>query len=143
MLSSSPALVEAKSHARSRVSNGKTLFLEGDQRSKASRRFRDILACIVSDLGGADRLSEGQRQLARRCSLFAVECELIEAAAVKGEEIDLEAYGVMTDRLGRAFPRLGLHGVPKDITPAVDGYLARKARQARGEAADADHEAGA
>jgi hypothetical protein len=137
---SSVGLVEAKAHARSRVSNGKTLFLEGDQRSKASRRFRDILSAIVSDLGGADRLSEGQRQLARRCSLLAVECELIEAAAVKGEEIDLEAYGVMTDRLGRAFQRLGLKRVPRDITPTVDSYLARKARQAREKAASGDRE---
>jgi hypothetical protein len=138
---SNMALVEAKSHARSRVSNGKRLFLEGDQRSKASRRFRDILSAIVADLGGADRLSEGQRQLARRCSLLAVECELIEAKAVAGEAIDLEAYGVMTDRLGRAFQRLGLKRAAKDITPHVADYLARKARQAHSEAADGDCEA--
>jgi hypothetical protein len=40
-----------------------------------------------------DLLSEGQKQLARRCSLLAVECEQIEAKAVVGEEIDLDAYG--------------------------------------------------
>ena len=139
---SNMALAEAKPTARSRVSNGKALFIDADRRTKPARRFRDVLAAIVSDLGGPDRLSEGQRQLARRCSLLAVECELIEAKAVAGKEIDLEAYGVMTDRLGRAFQRLGLKRVPKDITPHVADYLARKARQAHSLAADGDREAG-
>jgi hypothetical protein len=122
---SSPA--PAGRTARSRVTNGKSLWLDGDKRGPAARRFRDIFAAIVSDLGGSDLLTEGQKQLARRCSLLAIECEQIEAKAVVGEEIDLEAYGVMTDRLGRAFQRLGLKRVPKDITPSLQAYLAQEA----------------
>jgi hypothetical protein len=135
---SNPALAEAKPTARSRVSNGKALFIDADRRTKPARRFRDVLAAIVSDLGGADRLSEGQKQLARRCSLLAVECELIEADAVQGKDIDLEAYGVMTDRLGRAFQRLGLKRVPRDLTPAIDDYLATMARRASDLPTDGD-----
>jgi hypothetical protein len=40
-----------------------------DARLKVSRRFRDVLASIATDLGGADRLSEGQKQIPRRCAM--------------------------------------------------------------------------
>jgi hypothetical protein len=91
-----------------------------------SRRFRDLLAEIVSDLGGSDRLSEGQRQLARRCATISLECEKIEAHAVAGEEIDLDCYGQLTDRLGRAFQRLGLRRHPRDVTPDLRSYVREK-----------------
>jgi hypothetical protein len=135
MLASSSSLAEAKPTARSRVSNGKCLFLGGDQRSQASRRFRDVLAAIVSDLGGPDRLSEGQRQLARRCAMLAVECEKIEAIGVAGGTIDLAGYGQLTDRLGRAFQRLGLKRVPRNVTPSVADYVAHTAADEEASAA--------
>jgi hypothetical protein len=103
--------------ARSRISNGSAILDGIDGRSREARRFRDVLGEIVSDLGGGDRLSEGQRQLARRCAMLAVECEKIEALGVAGEPIDLESYGQLTDRIGRAFQRLGLKRVPRDCTP--------------------------
>jgi hypothetical protein len=58
-----------KAHGKSRVTNRPNeLFVEPvDKRSAAARPFKDVLAAIVSDLGGADRLSEGQKQLCRRC----------------------------------------------------------------------------
>ena len=117
MPSDSAAIVERKPSARSQVSNGSAMFVEPiDGRTRASRRFRDVLAGIVSDLGGADGLSEGQNQLARRCSLIAVECERLEGRAVAGEPIDLELFGMLTDRLGRALQRLGLRRVARDVT---------------------------
>src|SRR5271165_5756399 len=75
-----PTLVSPSPATRSAVSNGSQLFVDStvDGRSKEARRFRDVLAEIVSDLGGADHLSEGQRQLARRCALMSVECEKME-----------------------------------------------------------------
>ncbi len=96
------------------------MFIDAvDGRSKMSRRFRDVLSEIVSDLGGADGLSEGQRQLARRCALLSVTCEQLEARSVAGEEIDLDTFGQLTDRLGRAFGRLGLRRAKRDITPSL------------------------
>ena len=105
------------SNIRSRVGNGSALFVDEtvDGRSKEARRFRDVLAEIIGDLGGADYLSEGQRQLARRAALMAVECERMEGEAVSGKPIDLEAFGKLSDRIGRAFQRLGLRRVPKTI----------------------------
>ena len=108
---------------RSKVTIGRQLFIDGDARLKVSRRFRDVLASIATDLGGADRLSEGQKQIARRCAMLSVECEIMESAAVAGEPFDLDVYGQLTDRLGRAFQRLGLKRVMHDATPDLGAYL--------------------
>ena len=114
------AVAGAPRSTRSRVSNGSAMFIDAvDGRSKMSRRFRDVLSEIFSDLGGADGLSEGQRQLARRCALLSVTCEQLEARSVAGEEIDLDTFGQLTDRLGRAFGRLGLRRAKRDITPSL------------------------
>jgi hypothetical protein len=108
---------------RSKVPNGQLPFVEGDARRKISRRFRDVLASIVTDLGGVERLSEGQKQLARRCAMLSVECEKMESAAVAGLPFDVDRYGLLTDRLGRAFQRLGLRRVAHDMTPDLGAYL--------------------
>jgi hypothetical protein len=82
------AVVErCASKQRSRVTNGKA-----DQRGPWARRWRDVLAEITNDLGGADLLSEGQKQLARRCATISIACERMEGEAALGNEIDLDAY---------------------------------------------------
>jgi hypothetical protein len=88
----------ASPRSRSAVSNGKRLHVIAPGDTKWARRFRDVFAEIVSDLGGADALSEGERQLARRAATISLACERLEARAVAGEEIDLEIYGQLTDR---------------------------------------------
>jgi hypothetical protein len=118
-------LESRKSRGRSRVTNGNELFVEPtDRRTAISRRFRDILSAIVADLGGADRLSEGQRQLARRVALMSMQCENMEARSVGGAEIDLDMYGQLSDRIGRACQRLGLKRVPREIVPDLRTYIA-------------------
>jgi hypothetical protein len=113
-----------KPQAQSKVTTGKSLFIgDVDGRGEIARRFRDILAEIVSDLGGSNVLSEAQRQLARRAATISVQCEFIEAEIAAGGEISadrLDQYGTMTDRLGRALGRLGMKRVAKDITPLRD-----------------------
>lgn len=117
---------------RSRVTNGRSPFVEADGRGPWARRWSDVLAEIISDLGGADLLSEGQRQLARRCATIAIACEKMEGEAAVGKQIDVDLYGSLTDRLGRAFQRLGLRRQPRDVSPTLDQYLADR------EAVDAD-----
>jgi hypothetical protein len=111
---------------RSAVTNGSRLFVEAASDNKWRRRFSDILGEIVSDLGGAAGLSEGQRQLARRCATIALECERMEGIAANGGAIDVDSYGMMTDRLGRAFGRLGLRRQSRDITPPSLDDIARE-----------------
>ncbi len=110
------AVAKASKTTRSRVTNGSAIFVGAvDGRTADARRFRDVLAEIVSDLGGADHLSEGQRQLARRAAMMSVQCEIMEAAAVSGKDIDLDAFGQLSDRIGRAFNRLGLKRVSRTV----------------------------
>src|SRR5262249_55229143 len=117
----SPA-VRAKT-LRSRVTNGKRDFVEADGRGPWARRWRDVLAEIVNDLGGADLLSEGQKQLAHRCATISIACEKMEGQAAEGNEIDLDGYGQLTDRLGRALQRLGLKRQPRNVSPTLGDLL--------------------
>lgn len=98
---------------RSAVTNGKRLYVVRPGDTAWARRFRDVLAEIISDLGGHDGgLSEGQRQLARRCATIAIACEKLEGEAAAGAAIDLETYGKLTDRPSgirmRHMPVLGI-----------------------------------
>src|SRR5262245_41007510 len=124
---------------RSAVTTGKRLHVVRPGDTAWARRFRDVLAEIVSDLGGVDRLSEGQRQLARRCATISIACERLEGEAAAGAAIDLETYGKLTDRLGRAFQRLGLKREPRDVGPTLADIIAQdNAARAAEEMDDAD-----
>jgi hypothetical protein len=126
-----PKLARRKPEARSRVGNGKTLLPMVDGRSATARRFKDLVEDIAADLGGQDHLSEGQRQLIRRAAMLSAESERMEALAARGEaEFDIDLYGMICDRLGRLFGRLGLERKSKDVTPDLRSYLAAKDRHA-------------
>jgi hypothetical protein len=64
----------------------------------------------------------------------------MEGQAAIGEEINLETYGALTDRLGRTFQRLGLKRQPRDVGGVTFGELWRQdleeQRQADAKAAD-------
>src|SRR5471032_2251611 len=86
--------------ATSRVTNGSKLLLPGvDGRSEIARRARDIFDAICLDLGGHDQLSEGQTQLVRRAAMISIKCEEMESHGAQGEQIDLDIFGKLTDRL--------------------------------------------
>jgi hypothetical protein len=105
--------------------------------SKASRRFRDIASAIACDLGGSGRLSEGERQLIRRCAMISVECEKMETKSVAGEDINLDLFGTLNDRLGRTLARLGLRRVPKVVeTPSLSEYVAETCGNHEGDGQD-------
>ena len=104
--------------ARSAVTNGTRAFLtKGGELSLVGRRWKDIYLAVVTDRGGADQLSEGQRQLARRITTLAIEAEIMEAERAEGGTLDLEAYVSLTNALGRALARLGLGRTSRDVTP--------------------------
>jgi hypothetical protein len=118
---------------RSAVTNGRRLHVVVPGDTKWSRRFRDILAEIISDMGGAGSgLSEAQRQLARRCATIAIACEKMEGEAAAGNEIDLVVYGMLTDRIGRCFSRLGLRRLARDVTPSWSDIAAEIAKEGDG-----------
>jgi hypothetical protein len=128
-LQSIPQLPRRPAAHRSRVSNGSKLLPLTDGRSTTSRRFRDLYQDIAADLGGLDRLSEGQKQLCRRAAMLSAESERLEAMSARGEEFDANLYGQMCDRLGRVFQRIGLRRVPRE-TLSLREYVAKATKAA-------------
>src|SRR5436309_15895211 len=108
---------------RSAVTNGRRLFVEGDGNSAWSRRYRDLVAGHVSDLGGRSALSEAQVSLVRRASTIELELEQLEGRLSKGEAIDLDVFTRAASHLRRILESLGLQRRPRDVTPPPREYL--------------------
>ena len=76
--------IDSRSTADTRRLPGESLFLSSidgiplDRRTKTARRFEAILSEILSDMGGADRVSEAEFQLSRRAAGLSVQAEIVE-----------------------------------------------------------------
>jgi hypothetical protein len=93
------------------VTNGGRLHVVRPGDTAWARRFRDVLNHILCDLQsvyGPNGVTEAQRQDARRATTMIIECEKMEGRAAAGEDINVDQYGQLTDRLGRIYRRLGL-----------------------------------
>jgi hypothetical protein len=101
---------------RSAVTNGRRLFVNGDGNSAWSRRYRDLIAAHVSDLGGRDLLSEAQISLVKRSSALELELEQLEGKLSQGEDVDLDRYGRAASHLRRILETLGIKRLPRDVS---------------------------
>lgn len=123
---------------RSKLANGKKLLPMTDGRSATARRFRDLFQDICGDLGGMDFLSEGQKQLSKRAAMLSAELERLEALWARDERVgpinwkdeaaskfDVNVYGILCDRLGRLFDRLGLERRTREISSPVVEHFRR------------------
>jgi len=111
---------------RSRVTSGKRKFVAGDGHSAWGRRYLDLVAGHVADLGGADLLSEAQHSLVKRASTLEVELEMMEGRLSKGEKVDLDLYGRSLNTLRRTLESIGLRRVAHTVVPFHE-YLASEA----------------
>ena len=119
------ATAKRPANNRSRVSNGKELFLDGvDGRSALARRYRDVLAQIISDIGGDP--SEAQGLIARRAATLAVWCEQEEVGLASGGTFNIGEYTTAANTMRRLLADLGLERRMRDITPSIDSYLAKQ-----------------
>lgn len=118
-------LAKPPSKTRSRISNGSAVLEGVDGRSAPARRYRDVLAELISDLGGDP--SGAQNAIARRASALCVVCEQAEAEMVAGGVLDLAEFTTAANSLRRLLSDLGLERRAKDITPSLSQYLASKA----------------
>jgi hypothetical protein len=119
--------------SRSRVTNGKRLFLDAeiDQRTGIARRFRDLVEMHTADLGGPGGLSEAQAQLIRRVSMLEVRLEEAEGRMVAGDPaVDLEEFARISSHLRRLWEALGVRRVAKDVTPTLSDIIAAHQRDA-------------
>ena len=127
------ALIDGpKPQARSRISNGSAVFLEGvDGRSILARRYRDILASLVSDMGGDP--SEAQSLIARRSATLAVWCELAETAMAKGDDLNIAEFTTAANALRRLLSDLGLERQAHDVTHQTLAEIAEELEAGRAE----------
>jgi hypothetical protein len=109
---------------RSAVTSGRKLFVAGDENSAWSRRFHDLVVGHVTDLGGADLLSEAQFSLIRRAASIECELERLDARLSMNEPVDMDAYARVAGHLRRLFETLGLERRPRDVAPTLQQYLA-------------------
>jgi hypothetical protein len=119
MVEAAPAKPRRKSSA---MSSGRRMFVRGDSSSAWSRRYRDIVAGHVSDLGGQAALSEAEISLIKRVSTLELECEQAEGRLSMGQEIDLDLFQRMTNSLRRVLETLGLERKARDVT-LIDGTV--------------------
>jgi len=81
-------IATTKPTSRSRVSNGSALLPNVDGRSRAARRYRDVLDTLIAEYGAT---SESDLSLCRVAASLSVELEQREAKAIRGETLDLSA----------------------------------------------------
>ena len=114
------------SRQRSRITNGRLLPGDMDQRSAWVRRAKDVIASHLSDLGGEDNTSAAERSLVRRASILTVELERLEAqfaaaGAARPEDLDLYIRG--SGNLRRLLESVGLQRRAKEIGKFIDGKM--------------------
>jgi hypothetical protein len=116
--------------ARSALTNGRHLLQDVDARSVWMRRYRDLLALHISDLGGEDLVTDPENRLIRRAAMLTLQCEMMDRkfALRDGEasQSDLEVYQRLTNTLRRTLESLGLSRRSRDVTPTLAQYLAAK-----------------
>jgi hypothetical protein len=122
-----PVFAARSKSNRSRVSNGKDLLPGVDGRSPMARRYRDICAALITDMGGVDRRTEARLQLLRRFSAASVMAEAMEAELVNGKQINIVEHSLLSSTLVRLAQRIGISRMPKNVTPYLHDYLEQAA----------------
>lgn len=108
-----------KAHGRSRVTNGKRLFVDGDGRTPWARRWRDLVQLHIADLGGIANLSEAQRSLIKRAATIECELEVVEGLLSMGKAQDLSVYATAAAHLRRSLETLGVERRARDMGNVV------------------------
>lgn len=107
------------------LTNGKVRLLtlgDLDGRTLAAKAARALIADLESDLGGADRLSAGQRALVMRAAVTGAMVEHLEATWLSGGDYDVMAYTALTKLQLRLLTALGLErrmNAVESLTPKM------------------------
>ena len=97
-----------------------------DGRTAAAKRARDLMESIEQDLGGADRLSEGSRQLVQRAAVLGTFIESCEASWLSGETVELADYLAAINSQRRVLQTIGLERRARDVNElTLSEYLSR------------------
>jgi len=128
--------VDPERRKRSAVTNGTKAFIEGDGNSPWYRRYKDLVAGHVTDLGGTSLLSKGQISLCRRAAVLEVELERMEGKLSMGETGDLDLYNRTVGNLRRVLETIGLKRVAKTVKPTLQQFIELRAEAIEAEEAN-------
>ncbi len=104
-----------------------------ERNSPWAKRYRQLYGKYVADLGGGTGLSEGQRQLVRRCAAITIELEFMETklanARARGRSTRLDQIEIFQRALNtqkRLLESLGIHRgriAAHDAAPSLSSIL--------------------
>jgi hypothetical protein len=111
---------------RSRTRKGKARLLTLDyldMRTAAAQTARNLIASLITSLGGEDQLSAGQRQLVTRAALIGAIIADFEARWVAGQDVALAEYFAAVNVQRRCLTALGLERRARDVSPTLSDIL--------------------
>jgi hypothetical protein len=85
-----------------------------------------LVEAIEKDLGGGDRLSEGERQLVQRAAVLGAFIESCEVQWLGGAAVELQDYLAAINAQRRVLATIGLERRARNVTPDLHDYLAAK-----------------
>jgi hypothetical protein len=94
-----------------------------DRRTGAAYRAHTMVKAIMEDLGGADRLSTGERSLVQRVALLDALAADFETRWLLGQSIDTGTLCAIGNAERRLLESIGLRRRPRDVT-RLSTYLA-------------------
>ena len=86
-----------------------------DKRTKIARVIMQRIAALISDAGGADRLSHARMSLIRRAAFLEAICESHELQLAGGQEINVGAYTQSLNSLLGLYRLLGIERVARSV----------------------------
>ena len=90
-----------------------------DRRTRPFKRYETIRGAVLADMGGEENVSEVQKQLVSKFATIALQLEIMEAAAIDGNEIDVDLFGRAAGHLRRIAEALGMQRVARDVTTST------------------------
>ena len=109
----------------SAVTSGRRLLLDGDVNSAWSRRYRDIIAYLTSDLGGREMVGEAKAALIRDCAALEIVLEKMRGRMSADQHVDVERYARIAAHRRRLLETIGLERVARDVTPTLESFLTK------------------
>src|SRR3954447_8944677 len=112
-------LLPRKAKGRSAITNGKTMLLGVDGRSRPARRFRDLVQGYMAQTG--DRHEE----LCKQAASLVLQRELLDAASVAGERVDTLQLVRLCGAINRTLAKL------QHVSADPDAERRRRVREDR------------
>ena len=119
------SIAELPTRQRSKMTNGSQLLPGINGRSAPARRYRDLCTAFANDLGGESVLREADKALVRQAAALTVRSEEMQAALVRGDDIDDEQLTRLMNVASRTLAALRQRK-PAKAKAGLHDYLASR-----------------